>query len=100
MEMHCPKCISKEFYKSGNALNKQRYRCKACGCQFTQNHKHGKKRIIKLFALALYLSGLSMNRISKFFQVSATSIMNWIRKFSQEFKLPDVEKDQSIAHLP
>ena len=44
---------------------KQRYRCKACGLNFTDTPPRGMPLRIKVTAVLLYLSGLSMNRTAK-----------------------------------
>ena len=86
--MWCPKCESDQYVKNGFLRGKQRYKCKRCGCQFTQAYKHGVARPKKLLALLLYLSGLSINRTAKIVGVSATSVVNWIRAFGKEFSMP------------
>ena len=40
----------------------QRYRCKACGLNFTDTPARGMPLRVKVTAVLLYLSGLSMNR--------------------------------------
>ena len=61
--MQCPKCDSKKSIKNGQALEKQRYKCKDCGCNFTQSHKRGAALEIKLQALRLYLKGAGLRLI-------------------------------------
>ena len=88
-KLWCPKCESESYVKNGKVGGKQRYKCKQCGCNFTQSHAHGKPRLVKMFALMLYLSGMSMNAISKVVGVSDVSVMKWIKKFGNEFDLPE-----------
>lgn len=40
--MKCPRCGSENTVKNGFAVNKQRYKCKRCGCQFTRSAPRGK----------------------------------------------------------
>ena len=63
----CPKCESENYVKNGVLRGKKRYKCKNCGCQFTRSSKHGKPRVVKMFALMLYISDLSMTRTAKMF---------------------------------
>src|SRR3954465_896603 len=49
---------------------KQRYRCKACGLNFTDTTPRGKPLALKVAAVLLYISGLSMNRTAKLLGVS------------------------------
>jgi len=87
--MWCPKCESESHKKNGFLRGKQRYKCLKCGCQYTQSRKHGVPRPVKMLALLLYISGLSMTRIAQIVGVSTTSIVNWIRAFGKEFQLPE-----------
>jgi transposase len=59
----------------------QRYKCKQCSYQFTQEAPRGKPFKDKILALTLYLSGLSMNMTGKIVGVSAQTIMRWIKVF-------------------
>ena len=49
--MHCPKCHSKKYVKSGFTNKRQRYKCKECECNFTQSFKRGVSVEIKIQAL-------------------------------------------------
>ena len=44
---------------------KQRYRCRACGLNFTDTPPRGMPLQVKVTAVLLYVSGLSMNRTAK-----------------------------------
>ncbi|MGB0720132.1 MAG: transposase-like zinc-binding domain-containing protein, partial [Bdellovibrionales bacterium] len=35
--MNCPKCLCAKAVKNGIVRSKQRYRCKSCGCNYTQS---------------------------------------------------------------
>lgn len=102
----CPKCESKKYVKNGKMQGLQRYKCKHCSCNFTQKEPRGRSRQLKFTALLLYISGLSMTRTAKIVGVSATSIVNWVREFGKEFKLPqghgkvvEVEIDEMWHYL-
>ena len=77
--MGCKKCGEDSFIKSGFVRGLQRYRCKGCGAHFTQTASRGRPMAQKLLALSLYASGLSINRIAKYFQVSAPAVLRWIK---------------------
>lgn len=48
---------------------------------------------MKLEAILLYLSGLSMNAIANLLNVSSQSILNWVREFGQiNYEKPEPEK--------
>jgi transposase len=62
MGLRCKRCGSGEHVKNGLMRGKQRYRCKACGLNFTDTPPRGMPLRVKVTAVLLYLSGLSMNR--------------------------------------
>ncbi|GIX48779.1 MAG: hypothetical protein KatS3mg131_2990 [Candidatus Tectimicrobiota bacterium] len=87
MEPSCVKCGSTHVIKNGSVRGIPKKKCQTCGYQFTKNIVHvprGMPLRIKLFAVWLYISGLSMNRISKLLNVSAQSVLNWIRQYARE----------------
>lgn len=59
----------------------QRYKCKACGCQFTDSPRRGVDPALKALAIILYAyCGLSMSKIAKMCQVSVVAVLNWIKE--------------------
>ena len=83
-----------ESVKNGNIRKKQRYKCKNCNYQFTSPDKY-KAPEIKVFAMYLYLSGMSMKNISQILQVSKTTIHNWVKIGSSIYA-----KKRSKKHIP
>jgi transposase-like protein len=72
MTMHCPHCDSQNIIKSGLVKGRQRFKCKDCSYQFTNLSKErGKPLWMKLEAVLMYLSGMSMNATGKLLGVSA-----------------------------
>ena len=65
MGLQCRRCGSEEQVKNGFMRGKQRYRCKGCGLNFTDTPPRGLPLQLKITAILLYLSGLSMNRTAK-----------------------------------
>ena len=63
---------------------KQRYRCRACGLNFTDTPPRGMPMQVKVTAVLLYVSGLSMNRTAKLLGVSTPSVMTWIEQFAKD----------------
>ena len=62
---------------------KQRYRCKACGLNFTDTPPRGMPLAMKVTAVLLDVSGLSMNRTAKLLGVSAPTVMAWVEQFAK-----------------
>jgi transposase-like protein len=84
MGLRCKRCGGEEQIKNGFMRGKQRYRCKACGLNFTDTPPRGMPFQLKVTAILLYVSGLSMNRTAKLLGVSTPSVMAWIERFAQE----------------
>ncbi|RFS14500.1 terminase gpP N-terminus-related DNA-binding protein [Emticicia sp. C21] len=79
---HCPQCDSGNISRNGIVKEKQRYKCKDCGYNFTVD-KLGKS-IESFFvtkALQLYLEGLSFREIERLLGISHVSVMNWVKKY-------------------
>ena len=84
--MKCPKCSSETFVKAGFIRKKQRFLCKNCRCQFTQDYigKYGQN--IKLQALKLYKEGNGFRRIGRILGISFEIVRLWILNFAQHIK--------------
>src|SRR3954453_12233548 len=70
MGLRCKRCGSEDHVKNGLMRTKQRYRCKDCGLNFTDTPARGKPLALKVAAVLLYVSGLSMNRTAQLLGVS------------------------------
>jgi transposase len=85
MALRCKRCGSEEQVKNGLMRSKQRYRCKACGLNFTDTPARGKPLAMKATAVLLYVSGLSMNRTAKLLGVSTPTIQAWLEQFAAAY---------------
>src|SRR4051812_42664778 len=85
MGLRCKRCGSEEHVKNGLMRGKQRYRCRACGLNFTDPPPRGMLLRVKVTAVLLYLSGLSMNRTAKLLGVSTPSVQAWIERFAKAY---------------
>src|SRR3954463_2287527 len=85
MGLRCKGCGSGEHVKNGFMRGKQRYRCKACGPNLTDTPPRGMPLRLKLLAVLLYVSGLSMNRTAKLLGVSTPRVMTWIEQFAKTY---------------
>lgn len=84
--MHCKFCGCVEFVKNGIVRGFQRYRCQECRRNWTEKPSPYYPQEIKLQALQLYLEGLGFRSIGRFLQISNTTVLYWIRQFSQQFQ--------------
>jgi len=100
MGLRCKRCGSEEHVKNGLMRGKQRYRCKACGLNFTDTPPRGMPLRVKVTAVLLYLSGLSMNRTAKLLGVSTPSVMTWIEQFAKAYaQKPEPEGHAVVVEL-
>jgi transposase len=83
MGLRCKRCGSGGHVRNGLMRGKQRYRCKACGLNFTDAPPRGMPLAMKGPAVLLYLSGLSLNRTAKLLGVSTPSGLAWIERFAE-----------------
>jgi transposase-like protein len=97
--MKCPKCNQEHVVKNGIIWDKQRFKCKECGFQFTSMLPRGKSQKIKINALILYLSGLSMNAIAHILSVSAQSVMRWIREFAASLPAEEMKPSNDLQEV-
>ena len=72
--MNCPKCQETSYYKNGKAMGRQRYKCKQCGCNFTQSKKQGYSLEKRLMALKLYLEGMGFRGTGRVLGVSNVTV--------------------------
>jgi len=85
MGLLCKRCGSEEHVKNGLMRGKQRYLCKGCGLNFTDTPPRGKPLALKVAAVLLYVSGLSMNRTAKLLGVSTPTIQAWLEQFAAAY---------------
>ena len=100
MALRCKGCGSEEQVKNGFMRGKQRYRCKACGLNFTDTPPRGMPLRTKVEAVLLYLSGLSMNRTAKLLGVSTPTVQAWIERFAEVYaQKPEPEGRAVVVEL-
>src|SRR5918912_1766104 len=85
MALRCKRWGSAEQVNNGLMRGKQRYRCKACGMNFTDTPARGLPLALKVTAVLLYVSGLSMNRTAKLLGVSTPAVQAWIEQFAAAY---------------
>ena len=86
----CKRCAAADYVKNGKVRGLQRYRCKACGCNFTATKPRGKPAALKTLALLLYgMGNASYRMIARLLGVSHVAVYGWIR--TEAAKLPEPE---------
>ena len=72
-KVSCKRCSGSSFVRSGFVRGHQRYRCKDCGCHFTDTPPRGKPAAMKALAVLPYAMGnASYGMIARLFGVSVT----------------------------
>ena len=84
--MNCPKCTCAEAVKNGKMNGKQRFKCKACGCNYTQSSRYRIPRAKRLECLRLYLEGVGFRAIERLTGVSHVSVINWVRDLGERIE--------------
>ena len=103
--MDCPKCGSDNKVNSGKVNERQRYKCKECGCNYTQSYQHGYRLDKKLLALQLYLEGNGLRGTGRILGVSNVRVLNWIKQFGNNIKeyvlanMPNERRNIEIAEI-
>mgnify|MGYP000485297130 CR=1 FL=1 len=84
-EFQCPKCQSEQTVKNGLVRGRPKRKCRSCDYGFTPSRMKGVDVKVKLKALVLYLSGVSIRRIAVLSRVLYPSVIGWIKKFGFHF---------------
>jgi len=98
--LSCKKCGASSFVKNGSFRGKQRYKCKECGCVFTDTAPLGKDPKLKEVAVILYVyCGISMVKIGKMCGVSDVAVLYWIRDAAKKATDLNPKSDSGIVML-
>jgi len=98
--MDCPKCKSSKFVKNGIIANRQRYKCKECGYNYSVEKKSDiKSEEIKRLALSMYIEGLGFRLIGRILKISYGTVYQWIKHWGSQVDLPRSEKPIEIVEL-
>ena len=99
-EVHCKRCGSVAFVKNGVVRGHQRYRCRDCGCNFTDTPRRGKPATMKALAVLLYgMGNMSYGMIARLFGVSEVAVFKWIRNEAETLPAPPTPADVKIVQL-
>jgi transposase-like protein len=98
--MICKRCSAADYVKNGKVRALQRYRCKACGCNFTATKPRGKPAAMKTLALLLYGMGNAGYRmIARLLGLSHVSVYSWIRTEAARLPEPEITGETVILTL-
>ena len=84
--MTCPHCRSAVRTKNGFVRDKQRYKCKDCGCNYTCSSLSRTPLDIRIECIRLYLEGMGFRGISRITGVPHTTVMRWVKKLGDDIE--------------
>ncbi len=92
----CKRCAGLDYARSGVVRGHQRYRCRTCGCHFTNTPLRGKPPAMKALAVLLYgVGGMSFSMIGRVLGVSDVAVLKWVR--AKVAALPEPEVSSSVV---
>ena len=100
MSLNCKKCSSTDRVKNGFIRDYQRYKCKQCGCIYTETKPRGKPAAMKALAVLMYTIGnMSFGMIGRMLGVSNVAVMKWIRREAEQLPEPAVPKEAILIQI-
>jgi transposase-like protein len=98
--LSCKRCNGASYVKNGIVRGHQRYKCRDCGCNFTNTPPRGKPPAMKALAVLLYgMGNMSYGMIARLFGVSDVAVYKWIRSEAAALPEPSVPADVEIVQL-
>ena len=96
----CKRCQATDYVSNGVVRGLQRYRCRACGCNFTATKPRGKPAAVKALATLLYAMGnMSFCGIGRLLSVSDVAVLKWIRHAALQLPEPGMPADVELVML-
>ena len=96
----CKNCGNDNIVKNGRVRNKQRYKCKGCGCNFVEGDMRTNEKIAAKKAMSVLLYSLakaSFNMMGKLFDMYPSQVYRWI--VDAGAKLSEQEISGEIKHM-
>ena len=98
--MNCKKCSSQNGVRNGFIRGHQRFKCKDCGCVYTETKPRGKSLAMKALALVLYTIGnASFGMIGRILGVSNVAVLKWIRNEAKKLPEPSVSNASTLTRV-
>src|SRR3954465_10083151 len=99
-ELCCKHCGSGWLVRNGMAAGHQRYRCKACGRNFTAAPGRGKPPAMRALAVLLYPPGnVSQGMTAKLLGVGHVAVYRWARAAGEAAPAPSAAPSDGIAQI-
>jgi len=100
MMLTCKGCKGEEYVKNGFMQGKQRYRCKSCGCNFTEGDGRSAYDVkTKQLVVRMYLNNCGFRRISAILEIPLTTVFEWIKAAGQMVDEMVKERKDDVDHI-
>jgi len=84
MSIQCKRCGGEHTVKNGVVRGKARFRCKACGYNFTSGDGRSEyDAATKQMAVRMYLNNCGFRRIAEIMDVPLATVFTWIQRAGQ-----------------
>jgi len=96
----CKRCSSERIVKSGMVAGKQRFRCKACGCNFRVGDNRTDEKVVAKKLLCVLLHSMtkgSFRMFGKLLQTDHALVYRWIKEFGE--RLPEHQISGDIKQM-
>src|SRR4051812_21736044 len=98
--LSCKRCGSESFVRNGVTHGHQRYRCKACGRNFTAAPPRGKPPAMRALAVLLYgLGNVSQGMTAKLLGGGPVAVYRWVRAAGEDAPAPSAAPSDGIAQI-
>ena len=95
--MKCPKCQNGEAVKNGIVNEKQRYKCKHCGCNYTVSTLSRTALEKRIEAIKLYLEGVGFRGIERLTGTPHTTVISWVKNLGETIERLKPEMEQVVT---
>ncbi len=75
---------------------KQRYKCKVCGCNYTQETLSRTPLEDKIYAIKLYLEGVGFRAIERLTQIPHTTVIYWVKTLGEQIERMKPEVTEQV----
>jgi transposase-like protein len=97
--MKCPKCGCTDAVKNGTMNQKQRYKCKQCGCNYTQSTTYRIPIEKRITAIKLYLEGVGFRGIERLTGISHNTVIKWVKHLAMEIEQHSPERESPVLEV-
>ena len=94
--MNRPKCRWAEAVKNATKNQKQRFKCKQCGCNYTQSTSARIPLENRVKVIKLYLEGVRFRGIERLTGIHLTTVIKWVKNLALVFERSRPELSEQV----